>query len=231
MSSPQRSFPQATFAPPPGHCQVLLVRHGQSEAFVEDRPFELVAGQGDPPLSELGRRQAVAVAERLRREPITAVYVSSLRRTLETARPLLDHLGRDPVVEPDFREVHLGIGEGGRFRQMVAEGHPAAVAMRDRLEWGEIPGAESNAALMTRTVAAIGRVARLHPDEVVAVFCHGGVIGALLGHYTRTNPFLFNRSDNGAISHLVVGPDEGVVRRYNDAGHLGLLTGQAELPT
>lgn len=231
MASPPRSYSQNTYEAPPGACQILLVRHGQSEAFVEGRPFALVAGQGDPPLSELGRAQARAVAERLRHEPITAVYVTSLQRTAQTAEPLLAHLDLEARVEPDLREVHLGEGEGGRFRQMVAEGHPAAVAMRANLEWGEIPGAETNAELTERTVGAMERIAQAHPDEVVAVFCHGGVIGAILGHLAQANPFLFNRSDNTGISHIVVGGGEGVLRRYNDAAHLGLLTLATELPT
>jgi probable phosphoglycerate mutase len=231
MSSPSRAFPQVTYEAPAGACQVLLVRHGQSEAYVAGRPFELVAGQGDPPLSEVGRAQARAVAERLRREPIGAVYVSTLRRTLQTAEPLLAALDLEATVDADWREVYLGQGEGGRFRQMVAEDHPAVVAMRERLEWGEIPGAETNAQLTRRTVGALDRVAAAHPGAVVAVFCHGGVIGAVLGHLARTNPFVFNRSDNAAISHVVVGAGTGDIRRFNDAGHLGLLTGRAELPT
>jgi 2,3-bisphosphoglycerate-dependent phosphoglycerate mutase len=231
MASQPPAFHQMSYEPPPGACQVLLIRHGQSQAFVPGKPFELVAGQGDPPLSELGHAQARAVAERVAKEPIRAVYVSTLQRTAQTAAPLLERLGLEAVVEPDVREVHLGEGEGGRFRQMVAEGHPAAVAMREKLEWGEIPGAETNAQLTERTVGAVLRVAAAHPDEVVAVFCHGGVIGAILGHLARSNPFLFNRSDNGAISHIVLGDGEGIIRRFNDAGHLGLLTAPTELPT
>lgn len=231
MASEPRAFPQMTYEPPPGACQILLVRHGQSEAFVPGRPFALVAGQGDPPLSLIGRAQARAVDERLHREPISAIYVSTLQRTSQTAEPLAERLGLEPRIDPDLREVVLGEGEGGRFRQMVAEGHPAAVAMRERLEWGEIPGAETNAELTERTVGAVQRIAAAHPDEVVAVFCHGGVIGAILGHLARSHPFLFNRSDNAGISHIVVGDGEGIIRRFNDAGHLGLLTAPTELPT
>lgn len=231
MASQPRAFHQTSYEPPAGACQILLIRHGQSQAFVPEQPFTLVAGQGDPPLSDIGRAQARAVAERVSREPISAVYVSTLQRTAQTAEPLLARLGREATVEPDLREVFLGEGEGGRFRQMVAEGHPAAVAMREKLEWGEIPGAETNAELTRRTVGAVERVAEANPDGVVAVFCHGGVIGAVLGHLARTNPFLFNRSDNGAISHIVLGAGEGLIRRFNDAGHLGLLTAPTELPT
>ena len=89
-TSQPRSFPQSFFQPPAGACQILLVRHGQSEAFVEGRPFPLVDGQGDPPLSVLGRFQAEALRDRLRTEPIDAIYASNLQRTSQTMTPLAE---------------------------------------------------------------------------------------------------------------------------------------------
>ena len=230
MSSP-KSFPQTFFEPDPGSCQVVLVRHGQSSPFDPAAPFPLVDGQGDPALSPLGEYQATCVAERLGSEPVSAVYVSTMRRTHQTAQPLTARLGLRPRVLADLREVHLGEGEGGRFRQMAAEEHPAVLAMRARREWGEIPGAESNAQLTARTVRAVETIASRHPDELVVAVCHGGVIGALVAHAVGVNPFAFNGSRNGALAHLVVGPQGWVVRSFNDAAHVGPLTGDADPPT
>lgn len=231
MNTSARTFPQSFFQPPDGACQVVLVRHGQSSAFVAGTPFPLVAGQGDPPLSPLGHFQAERVAERLAPEPISAIYGSTLQRTHQTVAPLAETLKLEIRIDADLREVHLGEGEGGHFRQMVAEGHPRAIAMRERREWGEIAGAETNAELTARTVAAIERVANAHPDELVVVCCHGGVIGALMGHAVGTNPFVFTGSRNGALTHLVVAEDGWVVRSFNDAAHTGPLTADAEPPT
>lgn len=226
-----KTYPQTFFQPEPGSCQIILVRHGQSAAFDPTSPFPLVAGQGDPPLSPLGRHQADLVAERLAAEPISAIYVTSLQRTHQTAEPLAGRLGLEPQVEADLREIHLGQGEGGRFRQMVAEEHPAAVAMRADREWGRIPGAESNATFTRRTADAIHRIADRHPDELVVAVCHGGTIGALVAHAAGVNPFTFNGSRNGALSHLVVTQEAWVIRAFNDAAHVGLLTADTEPPT
>ena len=198
---------------------------------VEGQPSPLDEGQGDPALSVLGQWQADQVGQRLRAEPIEALYVSTLRRTSQTAAPLARHLGHDLRIEPDLREIHLGEGEGGRFRQMVAEDHPAALAMRAKREWGEIPGAESNNQFTQRTTAAVGRIASAHPDQLVAAFCHGGTIGAILGYAAGVNPFTFNGSRNGAIAHLVVSEDGWVIRSFNDGAHVGPLTADAEPPT
>ncbi len=142
-ASAPRSFPQTFFQPDPGSCQILLVRHGQSAPFVEGEDFPMVDGQGDPPLSPLGEWQAEQVGIRLADEPITALYCSTLQRTAQTAAPLAGRLGLDVTVDANLREVHLGEGEGGKFRKMVADGHPAVLAMREKNDWGQVPGAET----------------------------------------------------------------------------------------
>ena len=48
-------------------------------------------------------------------EPIDAIYVTTLRRTHETAAPLAARLGITPIEEPDLREVFLGEWEGGHL--------------------------------------------------------------------------------------------------------------------
>ncbi len=223
---------QARFAAPPGAATVFLVRHGESEAARADRPFPLVDGHGDPALHVDGRRQAVAVGERLAGEPIAALYVTTLRRTVETAAPLAGRLGLEPRVAPDLREVHLGEWEGGVYRQKMREGDPIALRVGAEERWDAIPGAEPMGAFSARVVGALQAIADRHPDEVVAVFTHGGVIGALLAHAARSRPFAFVGADNGSISQVVVSGERWVVRRFNDTAHLsGHFTTSATLPT
>ncbi len=226
-----KQYPQTFFQPDPGACQVLLVRHGQSAPFVDGTPFPLVDGQGDPPLSPLGEWQAEQVGARLASEPIDAIYATSLQRTRQTAAPLAGRLGLATAIEADLREVHLGVGEGGLFRKMAAEGHPSTVAMRVNREWGEVEGAETNAQFAGRTVPALQRLAAAHPEQLIAVFVHGGTIGSLLGHALGINMFNMMGSRNSAITHIVVNDNQWTVRSFNDAAHAGPLTADAEPPT
>jgi probable phosphoglycerate mutase len=217
---PPREYPQARFAPPPGATDLLLVRHGQSAPAREGEAFPLVDGQGDPPLTELGREQGRAVGRRLAAAGLAAVYVTSLRRTRETAQPLLDATGLEPRVEPDLREVHLGEWEGGVFRQRLAERDPLALRMYEEERWDVIPGAESSAALAARVRGAVQRLCAAHPDQRIAVFTHGGVIGQVLALATASRPFAFAGADNGSLSQLVVAGDRWQLRRFNDTSHL-----------
>jgi probable phosphoglycerate mutase len=221
---------QIRFARPAGAAELLLVRHGESAAAVEGQPFPLVDGQGDPPLHEEGRRQAELVAGRLENENVTAIYVSNLQRTAQTAAPLAAQLGITPVVEPDIREVHLGEWEGGAFRKHMLEGHPLALKMRAEQRWDVIPGAEPADGFRERLRRGITTIAAKHPDETVAVFSHGAAIGEIIAIATGGRAFAFGGSDNASISQLIVLGDQWMLRRFNDTAHLQLALSTAPQP-
>ena len=215
-----REYRQARFVAPPGSTQILLVRHGESRAATAEDPFPLVDGHGDPELHPDGREQAKKVGERLKGLPISAVYVTNLRRTAETAAPLCRHLGLDPIVEADLREVFLGEWDGGLMRIKAAENHPIMQRVRAEQRWDVISGAESNAALDERIGRGLRRIAANHPDELVVGVVHGGVIARVMAMATGAAPFAFAGADNGSISHIVMSAGSILVRRFNDCSHL-----------
>lgn len=217
---PAESYPQSGFRPPQDAAELLLIRHGQSEPATIGAPFPLVGGQSDPALSPQGREQARLLAERLAGAGLAALYITTLRRTAQTAAPLAGQLGLTPVVEADIREVHLGDWEGGVFRKNVAEGHPVAVAMSAEERWDVIPGAEPADEFAARVRAAIERIAAAHPGQRVAAFTHGGVIGQALALASGSRPFAFITADNASISRLVIAGERWIVRGFNDTAHL-----------
>jgi probable phosphoglycerate mutase len=214
------AYEQQPLNRPPGATEVLLVRHGQSQPYVDGTSFPLTGGHGDPQLSDLGREQANKVCARLSAEGIGAIYVTTLRRTAQTAEPLVTRLGLAVRVEPDLREVHLGEWEGGEYRKMVAQAHPTALQMFEQERWDVIPGAEPAAEFAGRVREAIGRLAASHPDERVAAFTHGGVIGQALALATGSRLFAFTGADNASISRLLIVDGRWIVRGFNDTAHL-----------
>ena len=215
---------QIRFNRPAGAANIYLVRHGETVAARADEPFDLLGGHGDPPLGQRGLAQAERIGERLARahgvQEITAIYVTPLKRTLQTAGPLTVRLGMEAVVEPDLREVYLGEWEGGLYRIKITEGDPIAKVMYEAQRWDVIPGAEPDDEFGARVHAAISRIAVRHPDETVAVFAHGGVIARILADATDSRPFAFLGVDNGSISHVVATEDWMAIRSYNDTAHL-----------
>ncbi len=226
-----KEYRQHKYEVPQGATEIILVRHGESRPATKDNPFPLVDGQGDPELAPQGREQAIAVGERLKHLPINAIYVTSLKRTVETAAPLCSHLGLEHRVDPDLREVHLGEWEGGRFRIMAHDNHPLFVKMHEEERWDVIPGAESKDALRERVSRGLSRIKAAHPDELVVAVLHGGIIGHILAEATGSSPFAFNGCDNGSISRVVLVDGKIIVRGFNDVSHLDTTATLTSLPT
>ncbi|MCC5954090.1 MAG: histidine phosphatase family protein [Acidimicrobiia bacterium] len=220
MTDTPTTYPQRRYAPPPGACDLLLVRHGASAPFEPGTRFPLRDGHGDPPLAPEGHLQAERLAGRLHRAGISAIYVTSLCRTHQTAAPLAARVGIEPVEEPDLREVHLGEWEGGVFRQRLAEGDPLSRRIFTEQRWDVIPGAESTEALEQRVLGALQRIADQHVDERVVVVTHGGVIGTVVAATTGATGFAFVGADNASITRVVVHGEQWAVRSFNDTVHL-----------
>ena len=205
----------------------------------------MVDGHGDPALAPEGEAQAALVAERLAGEPLSGLFVTTLKRTAQTAAPLAARLGLEPVVIADLREVRLGEWEGGEFRIRAAEGDPIALQAVAEERWDVIPGAETMESFAVRvravaeerwdvipgaeTMAAFGQRVRAGLEAVVAAagpgvavaVVHGGVIGELCRQATGSRPFAFVHSDNASLSRLVVLHGGGwLLRSFNDTAHL-----------
>ena len=218
--SERRIFRQSRYAVPPGSTEILLVRHGESEAYVEGENVAKIDGHDDPPLARAGQIQAEHLAERLCGERIDAIYVTNLRRTAETAAPLVARLGLRPSVVPELREVHMGEWEGGTFRQRLADGDPLLEQMRAEERWDVIPGAETRDGFRSRVRAGIEKIAAAHPDQRVVAVTHAGTIATIVSIATGSRPFAFLGANNGSITALVVSGDAWQVRSFNDAAHL-----------
>lgn len=220
LSDQAVEYRQYRFVPPPGATAMLVIRHGESMPAREDQPADLNDGHSDPDLDPVGEQQAERLADRLAGEDLSAIYVTTLRRTAQTIAPLADRLGLTPIVEPDLREVYLGEWEGAAFRKHTSEMHPLAVQMATEQRWDVIPGAETTDDFQARVQRGITRIAEAHPNQRVAVVVHGGVIGMIMAAATGAQNFAFVGADNASISEIVVLGDRWVVRRFNDTAHL-----------
>jgi broad specificity phosphatase PhoE len=159
--------------------RLLLARHGQSVSNA-GRRFQ---GVQDVPLSELGRRQAEALAGAFGRRRIAAVYSSPLQRARHTAELVAAAVQAPLRNVDDLRELSLGEWEGCTVEEVQARpGNPYACWVRDPV--GALPpGGECLADVQGRVVRALAEIERAHPDgDDVLVVCHGGVISAYLAH-------------------------------------------------
>ena len=163
-----------------GVCELLLVRHGEQQYA---RGMTIRAGV-NPPLSELGERQAAAVGERLANQAIDAVYASPLTRAFDTGNAIARHHGLEPIVDDDLQEVDLwgkldqdkALGESLSADEMRSIFRESARSQR----WDAYIYGNGAQAFRDRVLTTIEKIAVEHPGERVVVACHGGVIGTYI---------------------------------------------------
>jgi broad specificity phosphatase PhoE len=187
---------------------LILVRHGQTVNNAEGR----LLGRADPPLTELGRRQAATLAAAV--GPVDRVISSPLARARETAAVF------DAEVEVDDRWVEIDYGDyDGRPLADV----PAELWQRWRTDAAFTPpNGESLAAVGVRVRAACDDLVDQARDGRVVVVSHVSPIKAAVawalgvGDEVAWRLFL----DVASVSRVGVGPQGPVLRTYNDTTHL-----------
>lgn len=217
--------------PPPGFrtrgdqptgTRLLLIRHG--EAYCNARG--VVGGPlGCGGLTELGRRQATALCERLEYSGelrnATALYTSVLPRAIETAALLAGGLPALLAVQDcELCELHPGEADGLTWQEMVDRfGAPDWDKDPDQVL---APGGESWTQFYERCVAALLRIVATHEGELVVLVVHGGVIeqamklieGRAPGDRLRLN------TENASMTEIEFKGARRRLLRYNDRAPL-----------
>jgi broad specificity phosphatase PhoE len=152
---------------------ILLARHGESD-WNRDRRWQ---GYADRPLTERGREQAAALAERLRHIRLDAIYSSDLERARATAEGVARSRGMAVEQVAKLREVDVG-SWSGLTRDEAEERHPEDFArwLQGGAGWTD---GESYEEMSTRVLEAISSIVAGHPDGRVLVVSHGGPIRAV----------------------------------------------------
>lgn len=205
--------------------RVLLVRHGQSQHHVNR------AAGADSELTGLGREEAVAIAERLRRDlsgRICRLIASDLRRAWETARVLGKALGVEPVAAPELREWRGKIVEQmtpAEKRRMEADRHWFLI------DWPEGKDAESWRSFYGRVARFMdGQAASVPDDEPLIVVAHGGTVSNIVAWWLRIpvdslpgrTPFAAEPASISILDRNEFG--EPFIERLNDRTHLAAIT-------
>jgi broad specificity phosphatase PhoE len=192
---------------------ILLIRHGQTAA----NAAGLLLGRADPPLTELGRRQAAASANAV--GEVTRVVTSPLRRARETAAAF----GARVPVDVDQRWTELDYGE---FEGLPFGEVPNETWQRWRHDPSYAPpGGESLAALGVRVRDACDHLARHAGEGDIAVVSHVSPIKAAVAWALGVHDTVAWRMflDLAAISRVAIGPPGPSLRGYNDTHHLASL--------
>ncbi len=198
---------------------LTLVRHGQSEA----NRAQVWQGVGSSPLTDLGRRQAQAAGERLRRRRFDLVVSSDLERAAETARLA----GFEPDERPIWREGDLGAWEGLTFTEVWEQFRDELEALREGEDVSLGGTGESPGVVADRAESAVAEVLdELDEGGSAMVVTHGGLINGLVRRFLGVPPGgrRVGIPANTSFCEIAYDDDGARLVRFNDAHHLGPRT-------
>ncbi|BAU96564.1 bifunctional RNase H/acid phosphatase [Corynebacterium suranareeae] len=199
--------------------RLLLLRHGQTAMSAA----RLYSGRSNPPLSELGEKQAAAAAARLAQTGgIDAIVSSPLTRTMQTAEAAAQALGLKVRVIDDLIETDFGLWDGKTF----AEAHEQDPELHTK--WlGDTsvapPGGESLQTVSRRVKKARESIQRDYGAANVLVVSHVTPIKIILRQALDSGASFFQKAhlDLASLSIAEFYPDGPTcMRLFNDTSHL-----------
>lgn len=196
---------------------LLLIRHASNDFVKEGRLAGWTSGVH---LNAQGQREADAVARRLAKIPIHAIYSSPLDRAVETARAVAQCQHLEVNVVEALGEGRIGDWTGKTVREL-----------EKTEEWKQMlahpvgfhpPGGESIDEVQKRMVAAIDEIVAKHPHQVVAIFSHADPIKAVVAHYLGMDLNQFNKIviNPASVTVFSFGERGPVLFRLNDSDKL-----------
>jgi 2,3-bisphosphoglycerate-dependent phosphoglycerate mutase len=206
----------------PDATELILVRHGQQDI----TPFGSgpIGEHTDPPLSAIGKQQAVLVGERFKGQRVDVVYASNLLRAYDTASAIAGHHGMEPIVDADLREIEI-------FRDMDPASMPVDVLGRQKLlgirarmhreqRWDVYPLSESSFEFRKRIVTAIEGILAEHEGQRVVIGCHGGVISTYFAWVLGLEKDMWFRPAHTSVHVMRAHGVTRAIQSTNDVHHL-----------
>lgn len=199
---------------------MLLVRHGHTPT-----TGKLLPGRAKGlHLSEDGRKQAQAVADRIATLPkVHAIYASPLERTRETAAPIAKAHGLRVKSDRGLLELDIGQWTGWELKKAAKTEEWKAVQKRPSAF--RFPGGESFLEMQGRIVDAIERIRADHPGETVVAVSHADPIKAAAADAVGTPLDLFQRIviSPCSVTAILYGDSSPITLTVNSTGDLKAL--------
>ena len=202
---------------------LTFLRHGESVGNAQSR----WQGQSDYPLTELGRAQAAALAERWRAEQMRfdLIISSPLVRAKETAQTVSSALQVPVELDAVWMERDIGEMEGLTAEEVRQRPQPPYVTPYDAIG-GD---GEGDWALYLRAGRALHDLLR-RPAGSYLIVSHGGMLNqlmhAIVGIAHHANPsgvrFQFENTSFARVTYIP-SKHRWMVETVNDRAHLHML--------
>eukprot|EP01063_Lacrimia_lanifica_P018882 TRINITY_DN25842_c0_g1_i1.p1 TRINITY_DN25842_c0_g1~~TRINITY_DN25842_c0_g1_i1.p1 ORF type:complete len:202 (+),score=80.97 TRINITY_DN25842_c0_g1_i1:52-657(+) len=153
---------------------IFVVRHGQDE----DNAEKLLNGHRNRPLTEMGQKQALVIAERIKALDVDVVVASPLKRAHDTARAIhaASGLPEDKfVVYDDLKERDFGCLTGKPLSDIKKVAGDNVLETENVTYFLDVDGAETFPVLLQRAKSILAYVNATYPGQRVVLTGHGDI--------------------------------------------------------
>jgi len=201
--------------------RLILVRHGETDweqvKNPESQSSGRLLGSTDVGLSTRGELRARAVGTALKRENITRIVASPLKRAITTAQVIASELNLSVTTHEALREIDFGACEGLVFEELATafpETHREYLAQGSEISF---PSGESFSAFRSRVEAGLKSLLAVHDGHTILVVTHGGVIRVALCALFKWSPEMFwnIKVDYGSLTSVGVYGKKVLMERIN----------------
>lgn len=205
---------------------IILIQHCQSEHHINN----MSGGWTDTPLTELGRKQAKIIGEKLKEfvdNNVYALYSSDLLRASQTAEIVGTQLGLDIIQDKGLREINTGVAAGKTKDWARANRNPRTRSGFD-LDYQEFQDGESWRQFYSRVCDTMDRIYESEKNKNLLIVTHGGTLGYLLAWWMKFEAEMivnaYFSSSVGGITVLSQNSfQQNVVNKFNDTSHFDLF--------
>jgi len=181
----------------------MLIRHGENDYVKKGRLAGRLPGVH---LNDVGRRQALAVADKIKGEPVKAIYSSPLERAMETAQPIAQALNLEITQRPGLTETDCGEWQDQKVKGLsrlkawkTVQSSPAVF---------RFPGGESFFEGQLRIATELIELSTCHdPKDLVICVSHADPIKLAVAYFIGLPLDMFQRLNvsPGSMTTLYVG--------------------------
>lgn len=205
--------------------RIILIQHCQSEHHINN----MSGGWTDTPLTDLGRKQAELIGQKLEKSisgDEYRLYSSDLLRARQTAEIVGRHLSLQVIEDHCLREINTGIA-AGKTKDWSRENRNPRASNHFDIDYQEFPGGETWREFYSRVCTCMERICDAEEKNIIIV-THGGTLGYITAWWMNYQPEMLSNSffsaSVGSISLLNQnGYQQNVLHVLNDTSHLSEL--------
>lgn len=198
--------------------KIFLIRHGQSEW----NSLNKVQGQQNTILTDLGKKQALCLGDRLIDANIDIIYTSDLIRAYNTAEIISKKINKPLVANESIREINFGLWEGLTIQEIKKRYKNEYFTWLKEPDKLNIEGLENLMTLQKRAMKYVNEILLENNGKNIAIVSHGailktiilGLLGIDISHYKNIT------LSNVSLSIIECRDFNNVLVLFNDISHL-----------